>query len=158
MRKGTFEWTKANFWLKNFWDCGRKKIELLFVNRVEKKMEKDYGWSRGEGSEEKVCQALEELKAEGMIKNFGQSLKFYQEDLKKRDFIIITNDEKTIWLQVKSSFHQADKEKCLKKGIRYIAVQQKSHLEVKKEILEILEKARNQKRRPKLEERIKAQI
>ena len=121
-------------------------------------MEKDYGWGRGEESEEKVCRVLEELKAEGMIKNFGQSLKFYQEDRSGRDILITTNNDKVIWLQVKSSFKQADKEKYEQKGIHYLAVKEKTSEGIKKEILEILNKVRNQKRRPKVEAKVEVSI
>jgi len=145
--------------LKNFGDCGRKKVEMLFVNVVEKmEKERDYGWSRGEESEEKVCQVLEELKAEGMIKDFGRSLKFYQEDRSGRDILITTNNDKVIWLQVKSSFKQADKEKYEQKGIHYLAVKEKTSEGIKKEILEILNKVRNQKRRPKVEAKVEVSI
>ena len=123
-----------------------------------KNLSRDYGWKRGEESERKVCQALEELKTEGMIKNFGQSLKFYQEDSSGRDFLITTNDEKIIWLQVKSSFHPVDQEKYLRRGIYYLAIQQKSPSEIKTEVLRILKQDKKTKKRPKLEERIKSQI
>jgi len=122
------------------------------------KENKDYGSSRGEESEEKVCQILEELKAEGMIKDFGRSLKFYQEDRSGRDVLITTNNDKAIWLQVKSSFNPVDKEKYLKRGILYIAIGEKSLPEIKKEILWILNKARNRKRRPKRETKVEVSI
>ena len=103
-------------------------------------MEKDYGWSRGEESEEKVCRVLEELKTEGKIKNFGRNLKFYQEDLSGRDVLITTNNDKVIWLQVKSSFNPIEKEKYRRKGIHYLGgVREKTPEEIKKEILEILQ-------------------
>ena len=125
---------------------------MLFLNEVENvEKEKDYGWNKGEESEEKVRQALEELKAEGIIKNFGQSLKFYQEDLRGRDFLITIDNGRVIWLQVKSSFNAVDKEKYLRRGIHYIAVEQKTLGEIKKEILEILEKSR---KRTKIKEKI----
>jgi hypothetical protein len=102
---------------------------------------KDYGWSRGEESEEKVRQILEELKVEGKIKNFGRSLKFYQEDSSGKDFLITTNDDKLIWIQVKSGFNQVEKEKYRRKGIHYLGgVREKTLEEIKKEILEILRK------------------
>lgn len=147
------------FNLQNFWNCGRKRVKLLFSNLV-REMEKirDYGWEKGETSERKVCQVLEELKAEGKIKNFGWSSKFSQEDSSGRDFLITTNDEKIIWLQIKSSFHPVDQEKYRRRGIYYIAVQQKSDFEIREEILGIIRKAIKPKRRPKLEERIKSQI
>jgi len=123
-----------------------------------KNLSKDYGWGRGEESERKVCQALEELKAERMIKNFGQSLRFYQEDSSGRDVLITTNNDKVIWLQVKSSFSPLDKKKYLRRGIHYIAVEEKSLLEIKKEVLGILNKARNWKRRPKRETKVEVSI
>jgi hypothetical protein len=102
---------------------------------------KDYGWQKGEETENKVHQALEELKTEGMIKNFGQSLKFSQEDVSGRDFLITTNDEKIIWLQVKSGFNQVEKEKYRRKSVHYLGgVREKTPEEIKKEILEILRK------------------
>ena len=112
---------------------------------------KDYGWERGEASERKVFEALEELKAEGMIKNFGQSLKFYREDTSGRDFLITTRDDKIIWLQVKSGFKQFEKEKYQRRGIHYFGgVEQKSLEEIKKEILEILrQKSKGGKNRTK---------
>jgi len=115
-------------------------------------------YKKGEESERKVCQALEELKAEGMIKNFGQSLKFYQEDSSGRDVLITTNNDKVIWLQVKSSFSPLDKKKYSTRGIYYLAVQQKSPSEIKTEVLRILKQGKKTKKRPRLEERIKAQI
>jgi hypothetical protein len=101
---------------------------------------KDYGWGRGEDSEKKVFEILEELKTQGKIKNFGQSLKFSQEDISGRDFLIMTKDEKIIWVQVKSSFNQVEKEKYQRKGIHYLVVGEKTSEEIKKEILEILQK------------------
>ena len=117
---------------------------------------KDYGWNRGEESERKVFEALEELKAEGMIKNFGQSSRFSQEDASGRDFVIIIDDGKIVWFQVKSSFHENDKRKYLRRGIHYLAVGQKTPEEIKKEILKILK----QKGRSKaaIKEKTKVQI
>ena len=115
-------------------------------------MEKDYGWRRGEESEEKVCQALEELKAEGTIKNFGQSLKFYQEDRSGRDILITTNDDKLIWLQVKSSFNPVEKEKYQRKGIYYLVVGEKTREEIKKEISEILNRVRQKRSKAEIKE------
>ena len=133
------------FWknVAKFWGLWWKENRIAlckFVNMVEKKMEKDYGWSRGEESEEKVCRVLEELKTEGKIKNFGRNLKFYQEDLSGRDVLITTNNDKVIWLQVKSSFNPIEKEKYRRKGIHYLGgVSEKTPEEIKKEILEILQ-------------------
>ena len=105
---------------------------------------KDYGHNKGEEAERKVFEVLEELKAEGMIKNFGQSLKFYQEDTSGRDFLITTRDDKIIWLQVKSGFNQFEKEKYQRRGIHYLGgVGQKTLEEIKKEILEILRKKKS---------------
>ena len=117
---------------------------------------KDYGWSRGEESEKKVFEVLEELKTEGMIKNFGQSSRFSQEDASGRDFVIIIDDGKIVWFQVKSSFHENDKRKYLRRGIHYLAVGQKTPEEIKKEILRILK----QKGRSKaaIKEKTKVQI
>jgi len=144
--------------LKNFGDCGKNEIVLLFVNEVGKMEEKvkDYGWSRGEESEKKVFEVLEELKTEGMIKNFGQSSRFSQEDASGRDFVIIIDDGKIVWFQVKSSFHENDKRKYLRRGIHYLAVGQKTPEEIKKEILRILK----QKGRSKaaIKEKTKVQI
>jgi hypothetical protein len=103
--------------------------------------EKDYGWTQGEESEEKVRQILEELKVEGKIKNFAQSLKFYQEDLSGKDFLIITNNDKLISIQVKSGFNPFEKEKYQRRGIYYLGgVREKTSEEIKKEILEIIQK------------------
>ena len=118
---------------------------------------KDYGWNRGEESERKVFEALEELKTEGMIKNFGQSLKFYREDTSGRDFLITARDDKIIWLQVKSGFNQFEKEKYQRRGIHYLGrVEQKTLEEIKKEILEILrQKSKGgQKQKEKIELKI----
>jgi len=95
-------------------------------------------WEKGEKSEEKVYRALEKLKQEEIIRDFGQTIKFSQEDLRGKDFVIITNDEKAIWLQVKSSFNPAKQKKYLRRGIYYIAIQQKTPLEIREEILGIL--------------------
>jgi DNA-binding Lrp family transcriptional regulator len=108
---------------------------------------RDYGWTQGEESEEKVRKVVEELKVEGKIKDFGQSLKFYLEDKAGIDFVIITNDGKLILIQVKSSLNQADKKEYEKRGIYYLGgVREKTPEEIKKEILEILQqKGRLQK-------------
>ena len=116
---------------------------------------KDYGWGRGEVSEGKVFEALEELKAEGMIKNFGQSLKFYREDTLGRDFLITTRDDKIIWLQVKSGFNQFEKEKYRRRGIHYLGgVERKALEEIKKEILEILRQKSKGGKKEKIELKI----
>ena len=140
--------------MKNFGDCGRKKIESLFVNKVGKMEEKDYGWGRGETSERKFFLALEELKKEGAFKDFGQSFRFSQEDLKKKDFCIVSNEGKIIWFQIKTSFNANDKEKYLRKGIQYIAIEDKNLGEIKAEILEILSKAKKPKPKRKIEVQI----
>lgn len=124
---------------------------------MEEKL-RDYGWKKGEESEEKVCRALEELKAEGTIKNFGQSLKFYQEDRSGRDILITTNDDKLIWLQVKSSFNSAEKTKYQKRGIHYLGgVREKTLEEIKKEILEVL-KRKNRSTKISMREKIEVSI
>jgi hypothetical protein len=115
-------------------------------------MEKDYGWRRGEESEEKVCQALEELKVEGVIKNFGQSLKFSREDISGKDFLITTKDEKIIWIQVKSSFNPVEREKYQRKGIYYLVVGEKTREEIKKEISEILNRVRQKRSKAEIKE------
>ena len=99
---------------------------------------KDYGHNKGEEAERKVFEVLEELKAEGVIKNCGKSFQFGKEDLSGRDMIIVTVDDGIIWLQVKSSFNLADREKYLRRGIHYLAVGQKTQEKIKEEILEIL--------------------
>lgn len=146
--------------LKNFWDCGRKEMKSFFVNEVGKmeKVNKDYGWSRGEESEQKVSQVLDELKSEGTIKNFGQSLKFYREDKSGRDFAIVTDDDKIVWLQVKSSFNENAKRKYLRHGIHYLAVGQKTSEEIKKEILKILKKKSKLAKTPDIKEKVEVQI
>jgi hypothetical protein len=117
-------------------------------------MERDYGWSRGEESEDKVRQILEELREEGEIKDFGQSFRFYQEDSGGIDFFIITKDDKLIPLQVKSSFNQGDKEKYKERGIYYLGgVAEKTLDEIKKEILVIV-KQKNKLRKSKIREKI----
>jgi DNA-binding Lrp family transcriptional regulator len=115
-------------------------------------------WEKGEASEEKVFQALEELKEEGIIKNCGRSFRYSNEDSEGKDLLVVTIDEKVIWLQVKSSFNSASKERYLKRGILYIAVGKKSLSKIKEEILEILKKTRNQKRRPKIETKVEISI
>ena len=97
---------------------------------------------KGKLAEEKTFLALEELKKEGRIKDFGQSFFFSQEDLKGIDFIIISGEGKIIRLQVKSYFGEKEMKKYRRRGIWYLAAQlEKSLEEVKKEILEIVEKA-----------------
>ena len=117
-------------------------MKLFFVNKVGEMEEKvkNYGWSRGEQSEKKVFEVLEELKAEGIIKESGRCDRFGREDSKGKDLAIITQEGKIIWLQVKSSFNETDKEKYLRRGIHYIAVGQKTSEQIKKEILRILKK------------------
>lgn len=106
---------------------------------------KDYGWERGEESEKKVFEILEELKTAGIIKDFGQSFRFGLEDLSGRDMAIVTLGNGIIWLQVKSSFNQDDKEKYQRRGIHYLAVGKETPEEIKKEILEILRKEKRRK-------------
>ena len=115
-------------------------------------------WEKGEASEEKVFQVLEELKEEGIIRNCGRSFRYSREDSEGKDLGIVTIDGKVIWLQVKSSFNPVDKERYLKRGILYIAVREKPLPEIKKEILGILNKARKRKRRPKMETKVKVSI
>jgi hypothetical protein len=115
-------------------------------------------WGKGEASEEKVFQALEELKEEGIIKNCGWSFRYSNEDSEGKDLLVVTIDGKVIWLQVKSSFNPVDKERYLKQGILYIAVGEKSLPEIKKEILGILNKARNRKRKPKRKTKVEVPI
>lgn len=124
----------------------------------EENVSKDYGWERGEESERKVCQVLEELKEEGIIKNCGWSFRYSNEDSKGKDLLVVTIDGKVIWLQVKSSFNPVDKERYLKRGILYIAVGKKSLPEIKKEILGILDKARNRKRKSKRKTKVEVSI
>jgi hypothetical protein len=117
-------------------------------------MERDYGWSRGEESEDKVLQILEELRKEGEIKDFGQSFRFSQEDSRGIDFLIITKDGKLIPLQVKSSFNQGDKGKYKGRGIYYLrGVAEKTLEEIKKEILVIV-KQKNKFRKSKIRKKI----
>jgi diketogulonate reductase-like aldo/keto reductase len=119
---------------------------------------RDYGSEKGGQSEAKVFEVLEELKAEGKIKNCGWSFQFGKEDLSGRDMVMVTVDNEIIWLQVKSSFNLSDMEKYLRRGIHYIAVEQKTPEEIKKEILGILNKARSRKRRPKVEAKVEVSI
>jgi len=96
---------------------------------------------KGKLAEERTSQALEELKKEGKIKDFGQSFFFSQEDLKGIDFIIISGDGKIIPLQVKSHFRKEEMGSYLRKGIQYLPVPpEKSIAEIKKRILEIVER------------------
>jgi hypothetical protein len=124
----------------------------------EENVSKDYGWERGKESERKVCQVLEELKKEGIIKNCGWSSRYSNEDSEGKDLLVVTIDGKVIWIQVKSSFNSVDKERYLKQGILYIAVGKKSLPEIKKEILGILNKSRNRKRKPKRKTKVKVSI
>ena len=93
---------------------------------------------KGKESERKVFQALEELKKEGKIKNFGQSIQFGQEDLEGIDFIILPQKGKAIYLQVKSSFNEKAEEKYKKRGIFFLAVEKKGLKEIKQELIEII--------------------
>ena len=120
--------------------------------------EKDYGWGRGETSERKFFLALEELKKEGAFKEFGQSFRFSQEDLKKKDFCIVSNEGKLIWFQIKTSFNAKEKEKCLRKGIQYVAIENKDLGEIEKEILKILKRKGKLAKVPNIKEKIELQI
>lgn len=103
--------------------------------------ERDYGWARGEESEEKVFEVLEELKEQGIIKNCGRSFQFGKEDLLGIDLMIVTVDDDVIYLQVKSSFNVFEKEKYRQKGIYYLGgIKAKNHREIRQEILSILRK------------------
>ena len=128
---------------------------MLFVNEVEEKMKEEkvkyYGWERGEGSEKKVFEVLEELKTEGIIKNCGRSFQFGMEDLSGVDIVMITLEDKVIYLQVKSSSNPVEKEKYRRRGIYYLGgVREKNPREIKQEILEILrQKSKGGKNRTK---------
>ena len=93
---------------------------------------------KGKESERKVFQALEELKREGKIKDFGQSFQFSQEDVEGIDFIILPQKGKAIYLQVKSTFIEKKKEKYERRGIAFLAVEEKKLREIKEELIKII--------------------
>ena len=96
-------------------------------------------YKRGKIAENKVFEALEELKEEGLIENFGQTFPFSKDDLWGIDFIILPKEGGIIPLQVKSSYYEKDKRKYLRRGIQYIVVwPNQDKEEVKKNLLKIL--------------------
>jgi len=96
-------------------------------------------YKRGKIAENKVFEALEELKKEGLIENFGQTFPFSEDDLWGIDFIILPKKGGIIPLQVKSSYREENKRRYLRKGIRYIVVWPNQDKEdVKKNLLKIL--------------------
>lgn len=100
-----------------------------------------YAVTKGQLSEKKVFNALEELKQEGEIKDFGQTFPFSQDDRNGIDFIVITKTGKEVRIQVKSSYRREEVEEYLRKGINYL-IPGKDKAETKKRILWIIEKNR----------------
>jgi len=103
---------------------------------------------KGEMAEEKVFLALEELKKEGGIVNFGQTFAFSRDDQKGTDFMVFMGRGKEIHIQVKSYFlSKTQIKRYRRKGIWCVSAPlNKDISEVKEIILRIIARARQNRR------------
>ncbi len=96
---------------------------------------------RGKIAIEKVVRILKELKKEGKIRDFGETIPFSREDKRGIDIFIFPFNKKEIRLQIKAGDHLTleEKEKYRKGKIFLIKnVLKKTDREIKNEILKIL--------------------
>jgi hypothetical protein len=104
---------------------------------------------RGKMAEEKVGKVLGQLREEGIIRAFGQTVAFSQEDIKGIDFFIYSG-KKEIKIQVKS-FQVSNKERAKYRirGIFLIIVPPTiDELAVRRRILEILKQQKVELNQP----------
>ena len=103
---------------------------------------------RGEEAEKKVKMALEQIKNEGVIQNFGQTTKFGIEDWAGIDFMVFKHSGKEILLQVKGyPLNQKEQKRYQKKGIYVVFAFPDKKIEViKKEILDIIKRKNHRSR------------
>lgn len=103
---------------------------------------------KGDRAERKVSKVLEKLEKEGIIKSFGWTFPFSRDDLDGIDFLIFPIKGKEIPLQIKSSYRKELEENYSKRGIFYMIVKPYHKFEeIRKNILEILERAEKQRRK-----------
>lgn len=98
---------------------------------------------KGKITEKKVFLALEKLREEGKIKNFGQTMPFSNDDSKGIDFFIYTLNGKRLKLSVSTRPKPWEKQESLRrKGIIVFNVLMETDQEtVLKEVTEIIETA-----------------
>lgn len=76
---------------------------------------------RGEMAVEKVVSALDSLKRQKIVREFGITDQFSDDDIKGIDVIIYPSWGGKLLLQVKASFNRKDKRRYNRKGIYYLA-------------------------------------
>ncbi len=95
---------------------------------MEKRKKSYYQYSgaialiKGELAEEKVLCSLHCFKQLNLVRNFGSSVPFSDDDSYGIDITVYPVWGGKILLQVKSSFNREDKQKYEEKGIEYIVV------------------------------------
>ncbi len=105
-------------------------------------------YSKGDRAEKRVSKVLEELEKEEIIESFGWTFAFSRDDLEGVDFLIYPKKGKEIPLQVKSSYQKEHEKKYISKGIYCLVVKPYNDNKIiKKNILEILERAEKQRRK-----------
>lgn len=110
----------------------KKRPQTKFINR-------ETAFDRGEETEKKVFNTLNQLKNEGVITDFGQTMKFSKDDYKGIDFYVYLNGKK-IKIQVKSSFPLEKERKYLERNGIFLLVCRpwENDKGVRKKILKIL--------------------
>jgi len=114
--------------------------------------------ARGFEAENAVEQALIVLREEGRIRNYFRTIKYSEDDLAGKDFIIRLLDEEILPLQVKTYYDQTEINSYLEKGIWPVIINlfnsegqrkpfSKVKREAKKAILEVIANFEKEKER-----------